>query len=323
MQQQYQHGDIVIELGQPGLSFGIVSEQPLTFATDQPAKKSWLRFMASALISIGLLSLPSLSRAATYTSSDIVTETNAARVAQGLPSLISNAALEQAATVKANDMFAKNYFGHYSPTGQAPWIFFQNVKYKFTAAGENLAIDYVDGRDIVPAWMSSKSHRDNLLNPAYQDIGIAVVDGTMAGSPTTLVVQFFGSRGVSGPIISTVIPKAIVPVPAVTVPAPQAPATVIAQPAPALKISSVPEILPVSQPTPAVIKTAEVQGLTTRVIPTLNLVPVQTTADPRITALILSTLGLYVTLLTMVGLIRSRQRNVKETAPPGFELIPT
>jgi hypothetical protein len=42
--------------------------------------------------------------------------------------------------------------------------------------------------------MRSPTHRDNILNENYRDIGIAVVDGVLDGRKTTLVVQMFGTR---------------------------------------------------------------------------------------------------------------------------------
>jgi hypothetical protein len=42
--------------------------------------------------------------------------------------------------------------------------------------------------------MASPSHKENLLSPRYQEIGIAVVEGNLAGVETTIIVQFFGTR---------------------------------------------------------------------------------------------------------------------------------
>jgi hypothetical protein len=41
--------------------------------------------------------------------------------------------------------------------------------------------------------MNSPSHRENILNPNYSDIGIGVVEGSLSGADTTIIVQFFGS----------------------------------------------------------------------------------------------------------------------------------
>jgi len=40
--------------------------------------------------------------------------------------------------------------------------------------------------------MNSPTHKDNIVNSNYTEIGVAVIDGVLDGSETTLVVQFFG-----------------------------------------------------------------------------------------------------------------------------------
>ena len=42
------------------------------------------------------------------------------------------------------------------------------------------------------AWMNSPTHRDNVLRKDFTEVGFAVVDGTLGGEQTTLVVQMFG-----------------------------------------------------------------------------------------------------------------------------------
>lgn len=51
-----------------------------------------------------------------------------------------------------------------------------------------------DPDSVVKAWMNSPTHRENLLSSRYQDIGIAVIDGSLGGRETTLVVQMFGTK---------------------------------------------------------------------------------------------------------------------------------
>ena len=41
--------------------------------------------------------------------------------------------------------------------------------------------------------MNSPTHKENILNPNYQDIGIGVVEGGLMGTDTTIIVQFFGT----------------------------------------------------------------------------------------------------------------------------------
>src|SRR3989344_2893563 len=119
--------------------------------------------------------------------------TNAERAKQGLSAVSENAALDQAAQMKAQNMFSENYWAHFAPSGKSPWDFIQSAGYRFTYAGENLAKNFYNSDDVVVAWMNSTSHRDNLLNEHYKDIGVAVVTGILNGQETTLVVQEFGT----------------------------------------------------------------------------------------------------------------------------------
>lgn len=122
----------------------------------------------------------------------IIEGTNIERQKAGLPPVVVNTALSQAAGEKAANMFAENYWAHYSPSGRDPWGFIKSAGYKFSYAGENLARNFSDSEGIVAAWMNSSTHRENILNPNYQEIGIAVEDGNLQGQHTTLVVQMFG-----------------------------------------------------------------------------------------------------------------------------------
>ncbi len=124
----------------------------------------------------------------------LVELTNQKRSEQGLAPLNVDSLLTEAARAKAADMFSQDYWAHNSPTGRKPWWFFNNVGYDYVYAGENLARDFMEGDSIVDAWMKSPTHRDNIINENYDDIGIAVVDGVLDGKQTTLVVQMFGTK---------------------------------------------------------------------------------------------------------------------------------
>lgn len=126
----------------------------------------------------------------------IIELTNIERQKLGLSSVSENEALDKAANLKAQNMFSENYWAHFAPSGKTPWDFILGSGYKFTFAGENLAKNFYTSDEVVKAWMASPTHRDNLLNPKYQDIGIAVVDGVLNGQKTTLVVQEFGTTQV-------------------------------------------------------------------------------------------------------------------------------
>lgn len=123
----------------------------------------------------------------------IIELTNQERQKMGLSKVSENTALSKAAELKARNMLQENYWAHFAPSGKTPWDFILSSGYKFTYAGENLAKNFYNSNEVVKAWMASPTHRDNLLNSKYQDIGIAVVEGILNGQKTTLVVQMFGT----------------------------------------------------------------------------------------------------------------------------------
>ena len=123
----------------------------------------------------------------------VIDLTNQERAKKGLQPLVENEALGNAAAAKGANMLAEDYWAHFAPSGKSPWDFILASGYRFTYAGENLAKNFYTSPDVVTAWMNSPTHRDNLLNANYKDVGIAVVEGTLNGQKTTLVVQEFGT----------------------------------------------------------------------------------------------------------------------------------
>jgi len=119
--------------------------------------------------------------------------TNQERKDDNLPTYHFNSTLSQSAQKKADDMFKNNYWAHTSPSGKVPWEFFKEAGYQYSVAGENLAKDFYDTDSLMKAWMNSPTHRANIVNDKYQEIGIAVVNGVLGGVKTTLVVQHFGT----------------------------------------------------------------------------------------------------------------------------------
>lgn len=127
-----------------------------------------------------------------FNSREIITETNKVRQANGLSQLTANPQLDAAAAEKLNDMIANGYFAHTSPAGISPWHWIQKNGYKYTHAGENLALGYFTAGDTVTAWMNSPSHKANILNKNYQEIGVATGKASISGVTGVLTVQVFG-----------------------------------------------------------------------------------------------------------------------------------
>ena len=119
--------------------------------------------------------------------------TNEVRQKYKLAPLNYNEKLSQAAYLKAQDMFGKNYWAHYAPDGKTPWEFILKAGYQYEYAGENLAKNFLFSQGVIDAWMNSPSHRENILKKEYQEVGFAVVNGVLNNEETTLVVQMFGA----------------------------------------------------------------------------------------------------------------------------------
>ncbi len=127
---------------------------------------------------------------ADITKSELVNLLNQNRQSLGLGTLEENQKLNEAARLKAQDMVKNGYFAHQSPAGTTPWFWFKQAGYEYKYAGENLAVGFVDSKVVYDAWVNSPSHKANLLNANYTQVGTAVVTGFEGNS--TLVVQLFG-----------------------------------------------------------------------------------------------------------------------------------
>ena len=104
--------------------------------------------------------------------SKVISLVNSERSKRRLPVLKTNIKLGKTARIKAEDMRNKNYFSHISPTYGSPFNMMQRFGISFTAAGENIAKGQRTPAEVMKSWMNSPGHRQNILNPAYTDIGV-------------------------------------------------------------------------------------------------------------------------------------------------------
>ena len=123
----------------------------------------------------------------------LVLLTNRDRVSQNISELKVNPLLEKAAQLKADDMASRSYFAHNTPEGKTPWYWLEQVGYRYLYAGENLAVNFAESEDVQKAWMSSPSHKSNIVNPKFTEIGIATSTGIYKGREAVFVVQMFGA----------------------------------------------------------------------------------------------------------------------------------
>ncbi len=105
---------------------------------------------------------------------EIVRLTNEARKAEGLQPLKINTVLNQAAAIRVPELPASPA-PHVRPNGDAFHTIFKETKLSVKAGGENYAIASANAftaEQIVTAWMNSPSHRKNIMNAKYTQIGI-------------------------------------------------------------------------------------------------------------------------------------------------------
>lgn len=137
----------------------------------------------------------------------VVDLTNAERVELSAPVLSRSAKLDEAARLKAEHMAKNEYFAHHSPDGISPWYWFEQVAYRYAHAGENLAIHFKDSDAVIAAWMDSPTHRANIANSNYTEIGVGTARGTYEGHQTVFVVQLFGTPAI--PLVATPAPEPV------------------------------------------------------------------------------------------------------------------
>ena len=160
--------------------------------------KRFLNFIFILLLILKLFTIPlifSISRSlffAEIAKVAILEYLNKERQERKLPPLVESPLLSQSAYLKAKDILEKDYFAHRSPDGLSPWYWFKIAGYEFKLAGENLAIGFLDSKEVHDALMASFSHRQNILNPEFKEIGIAVLKGDFNGNEVYVVVQHFG-----------------------------------------------------------------------------------------------------------------------------------
>ena len=136
---------------------------------------------------------PSTSFLASVLPGALETLTNQSRTSAGVAVVTENPLLDQAAQLAASDMAAKGYFAHVSPSGTTPWDWLGEVGYRYSYAGENLAVNFSDSAALQQAWMQSPTHRANIVNPDYTQVGFGTAEGVYEGQQTTFVVEFFAA----------------------------------------------------------------------------------------------------------------------------------
>lgn len=134
-----------------------------------------------------------LGYATEMSTTSLLQETNIQRSQNGQSALTVSNLLSKAAQAKADDMVARDYWSHNTPDGKEPWQFISNAGYSYFSAGENLAYGFDTSASAVAGWMNSETHRTNLLNSDYTEVGFGIANSSsyQNNGEETIVVAMY------------------------------------------------------------------------------------------------------------------------------------
>jgi uncharacterized protein YkwD len=114
---------------------------------------------------------------------------NHQRARHGLPSLLDSPLLDRSAQGWTNAMVATRAFWHGSDFSAR----ITAVGFVWRDAGENIATGFPTPSKVVSAWMASKEHCRNILDPSYSRVGTGLnrhAVGNFASGPSTWTQDF-------------------------------------------------------------------------------------------------------------------------------------
>ncbi|WOD38598.1 CAP domain-containing protein [Nodosilinea sp. E11] len=106
---------------------------------------------------------------------------NAERRRVNAPPLVLNDRLTSAAQRHAQDMATSGRMSHTGSDGSTMRSRIDATQYRWANIGENVAMGQPNATAVMTAWMNSPGHRQNILNPAFTELGIGYA--TAAGRP--------------------------------------------------------------------------------------------------------------------------------------------
>jgi uncharacterized protein YkwD len=100
--------------------------------------------------------------------------TNIIRKRSGLDPLQWDEHVSEVAYKHSRDMNENDYFAHESPKHGDLSRRLAKGNVEFSAAGENIAAEYMDGPAAFEGWLNSENHRKTMLNEDFNRIGVGV-----------------------------------------------------------------------------------------------------------------------------------------------------
>lgn len=198
-------------------------------------KTPFLRFIA-ALLGVVQISVASAAPADAVDQAAFVQRvlelTNTERAAAGVPPLVLNSQLNDAAQRYSEVLGTSGCFAHdCGPTPDFGVRITQAGYSGWSSIAENIAAGYPSPEAVVAGWMGSPGHRKNILTPGFTELGVGVVNN--ATKFGTYWTQDFGARS-----RALVQPAPLQPVESVTSAPPQSAEMVT--PAPPVQDDSAP-----------------------------------------------------------------------------------
>jgi uncharacterized protein YkwD len=132
--------------------------------------------------------------------SEMLASVNAARKQARLRPLKSSSLLDKAAQRHAEDMLARGFFAHRSPSGTTVRERATAAGYNWSSIGENIAYGQTSVDEVMQTWLESPGHRKNILTPAFAELGVGLALGLGPdGKYQVYWVQNFGMRASAAP----------------------------------------------------------------------------------------------------------------------------
>ena len=125
----------------------------------------------------------------------MLVQVNELRRKAGAPPLKLDPVLQKAAQAHAQDMLARGYFAHKSPSDTTVRERARSAGYDWRTIGENIAEGQTTVDEVLTTWMGSPGHRKNILEPRFEELGIGLVTGKARdGEYRVIWVQNFGTK---------------------------------------------------------------------------------------------------------------------------------
>lgn len=118
-----------------------------------------------------------VAQADVTTAQEVLRLVNIERRRVNAPPLVLNDKLTAAAQRHAQDMATSRRMSHTGSDGSTMRSRIDATQYNWSTIGENVAMGQTTAAAVMAAWMSSPGHRQNILNPAFTELGVGYATG--------------------------------------------------------------------------------------------------------------------------------------------------